>query len=559
MKKFVLSLLFVVAACDLQPKITALPDTVGEFISSRYPTLLADPNSQPEIYNSAATDYGVYASPEIYGAGDVDDYVLYSSVDDYIVPPQPVEEEPVAESVEQVPESTDAVNDEKEDDILSNEFESDDVLSVPDKQQDVTEKSDNKEPQQEDDIAWDENANTDDKLNVPEYTKENDNPDIITVARGDTLYVLAKKYDTSVDELAKLNDLKEPYKLLVGQKLRIRAAAKPDVVKQEAKPVPESKPKKVDQTPKEEPKQVVKETVKEKPKEPHKATTTRVDVNEIIVEPGDTLYSLSRRYSIPVNDLAVMNNLSVPFALYAGQKLKVPDLASAPVRNATKPAPKPDVKPVDDAKTTKQAEAKDVKPSQPKKETKETKPQQPKSKQTEKQPAKQPAQKQKADAKKPEQKQQKPKQSATDTKKASVSSTQKKTPTIAARSSSKFSWPVRGKILSNYGAKTNGLFNDGINIAGTIGAAVLAAENGVVAYAGNEVKGMGNLVIIQHSDGWMTVYAHMDSMNVRRGTRVSVGQKIGTIGKTGKVDKPQLHFEVRKGTRAYNPIQYLKK
>jgi murein DD-endopeptidase MepM/ murein hydrolase activator NlpD len=134
-----------------------------------------------------------------------------------------------------------------------------------------------------------------------------------------------------------------------------------------------------------------------------------------------------------------------------------------------------------------------------------------------------------------------------------------KQPAIAARSSSKFSWPVRGKILSNYGAKNKGLFNDGINIGAAAGTSVLAAENGVVAYAGNEVKGMGNLVIIQHSDGWMTVYAHMDSISLRRGARVNVGQKIGTVGKTGKVDKPQLHFEVRRGTKAYNPIQYLKK
>ena len=70
---------------------------------------------------------------------------------------------------------------------------------------------------------------------------------------------------------------------------------------------------------------------------------------------------------------------------------------------------------------------------------------------------------------------------------------------------------------------------------------------------------MGNLVIIQHSGGWMTVYAHMDAMNVRRGARVNVGQKIGTIGQTGKVDSPQLHFEIRKGTKAYNPTVYLKK
>ena len=118
---------------------------------------------------------------------------------------------------------------------------------------------------------------------------------------------------------------------------------------------------------------------------------------------------------------------------------------------------------------------------------------------------------------------------------------------------------MRGKILSNYGAKSSGLFNDGINIGATRGTAVKAAENGVVAYAGNEVKGMGNLIIIQHEDGWMTVYAHMDSMVVRRGARVSVGQQIGTVGETGKVDSPQLHFEIRKGTKAYNPTQYLKK
>lgn len=71
------------SACDLQPKITSIPDSIGEFITNRYPALLADPETQPEIYNSAATDYGVYASPELYGNADVDDYILYSSVDDY--------------------------------------------------------------------------------------------------------------------------------------------------------------------------------------------------------------------------------------------------------------------------------------------------------------------------------------------------------------------------------------------------------------------------------------------------------------------------------------------
>ena len=117
---------------------------------------------------------------------------------------------------------------------------------------------------------------------------------------------------------------------------------------------------------------------------------------------------------------------------------------------------------------------------------------------------------------------------------------------------------MRGKVLSQYGAKSGGLFNDGINIGAARGTKVGAAENGVVAYAGNEVKGMGNLIIIQHSGGWMTVYAHLDTMSVRRGAKVSVGQKIGTVGATGKVDVPQLHFEIRKGTKAYNPSSYLK-
>ena len=153
--------------------------------------------------------------------------------------------------------------------------------------------------------------------------------------------------------------------------------------------------------------------------------------------------------------------------------------------------------------------------------------------------------------------------SKTATKTTSVADTKKTTKratkTLAARSASKFSWPLRGKILSGFGSKPNGLVNDGINIAGTKGANVLAAENGFVAYAGNEVKGMGNLIIIQHSDGFMTVYAHMDTMSVRRGATVVVGQKIGTVGQSGKVDRPQLHFEIRKGTRAYNPVNYLKK
>ena len=430
MKKISLYFISVItlafAACDLQPKILSLPDTVGEFIASRYPALLADPETQPEIFNAASTDYGVYASPTLYGSVDNADYVEYASVDDYIVPPSSG-----VSMYGDVPTQT-AVD-----------------SGAP--------------------IVSGGTAIADaDYLRVPMYggvtmvqsTSE------ITVAAGDTLYSLAQLYGTTVDELIRENNLSAPYTLSVGQKLKVPVEKESMAVQTITVPT-------------------------------RATTTTRVELQEITVAVGDTLYSLSRKYSVPVNDLAVMNNLSAPFTLSVGQKLKVPNLNNAPVRTK--------VAATNDSNTAPTVAASG-----------------------------------------------KPKE------KISSDPTQK-LPTISARSSSKFSWPVQGKVLSAYGAKGDGLFNDGINIAAARGTSVGAAENGVVAYAGNEVKGMGNLIIIQHSGGWMTVYAHLDSMSVRRGNKVSVGQKIGTVGETGKVDQPQLHFEIRKGTKAYNPASYLKK
>lgn len=398
MKKIILifaGVLLTQTGCDLQPKVLSLPDSVGDFISARYPALLADPDKYPEIYNSAATDYGVYAAPELYGTDTTNDYVMYASIDDYIVPPQITSVDMGAE-----------IADEK--------------------------------AQQEEEIAV---ATVDDYILVPMY--------------GDTG---VQRTEIKTDDV-----------------LTIR---KPNVGAQQ---------------------------------------TTRVDLTEVVVLSGDTLYSLSRKYSVPVNDLAVMNKLTPPFNLKVGQKIRVPNLARVAVEST--------------GKTTVKVVEKSQKVSVENKSVQ-----------------------QKADAKMSTDK-----VASKQSEKKISSDPSKKLPKINARSSSKFSWPVRGKILSNYGAKTNGLFNDGINIGATRGAVVGAAENGVVAYAGNEVKGMGNLIIIQHDDGWMTVYAHMDSMVVRRGARVSVGQKIGTVGKTGKVDSPQLHFEIRKGTKAYNPTSYLKK
>lgn len=451
--KFFIPLFFCglgLVACDLQPKIASIPDSVGMFIEDRYPALLADPETQPEIYNSAATDYGVYASPELYGSANIDDYVLYASVDDYVLVPSKEDD-----TAPQTPIKEDKTSETK----IANEET--DYIVVP--------------------------MYGGPKSVIDEQPKDND---FIIVAKGDTLYSLSRKHNTNVADLAKINGLKEPYALSVGQRLKLKESAvkTPVLISQE----------KAEEIKKTQEVKVVKQDVKPESK--------RIGVTEIVVAKGDTLYSLSRKYEIPVNDLAVMNKLTPPFNLSVGQKLKVPQLADTKVAK------------VEEKKITPS-----IKQSSEKVATQTT-------------------------------------QTSTEVKPTKISSDPaKQLPKITSRSSSKFSWPVRGKILSQYGPKKAGLVNDGINISAPLGTWVKAAENGVVAYAGNEVKGMGNLIIIQHSDGWMSVYAHLDSMNVKRGTKVMVGQNIGKIGMTGKVDAPQLHFEIRRGTKSYNPIQYLKK
>ena len=121
-----------------------------------------------------------------------------------------------------------------------------------------------------------------------------------------------------------------------------------------------------------------------------------------------------------------------------------------------------------------------------------------------------------------------------------------------------FSLPVRGDILSGYGPKEGGLHNDGINIAAALGTPVTAAQSGVGAYVGDAIEGYGNLILLRHDEGYITAYAHLNSVSVKRGDTLSQGQPIGTVGQTGSVTQPQLHFEIRKGTKALNPAVYLR-
>jgi murein DD-endopeptidase MepM/ murein hydrolase activator NlpD len=120
-----------------------------------------------------------------------------------------------------------------------------------------------------------------------------------------------------------------------------------------------------------------------------------------------------------------------------------------------------------------------------------------------------------------------------------------------------FRWPVHGRVISQFGAKTNGQSNDGINVAVPEGTPVKATEDGVVAYAGNELKGYGNLVLVRHSNGYVSAYAHASEILVKRGDTIKRGQTIARAGQTGNVTSPQLHFEIRKGSTPVDPTQYL--
>jgi murein DD-endopeptidase MepM/ murein hydrolase activator NlpD len=120
-----------------------------------------------------------------------------------------------------------------------------------------------------------------------------------------------------------------------------------------------------------------------------------------------------------------------------------------------------------------------------------------------------------------------------------------------------FMWPVHGRVISGYGPKEDGLYNDGINIAAPKGAPVLAAASGVVAYVGDDLKSYGNLVLIRHGNGMITAYAHLASVRVKKGMTVRKGQSIGLVGSTGGVSSSQLHFEIRQGSKTCDPRQYL--
>ena len=234
---------------------------------------------------------------------------------------------------------------------------------------------------------------------------------------------------------------------------------------------------------------------------------------------GDTLFNLANRYDVNAFELARMNGLKKPYVIHVGNRLILP----SGVNSASF------VKKTTASKTI--AVSPKAAPSQ-----KSTAPRKNKTKSP-------------AWVSPPKLK----------VAKANARNVRKAISAPPKTSKKGFLWPVQGRIISNYGAKAKGLRNDGINIQAGRGTRVQAAENGVVAYAGNELRGFGNLLLIKHSGGWVTAYAHNDKLLVKRGQKIKRGQDIATIGSTGSVSSPQLHFEIRRGNKARDPRKLLRR
>jgi murein DD-endopeptidase MepM/ murein hydrolase activator NlpD len=230
-----------------------------------------------------------------------------------------------------------------------------------------------------------------------------------------------------------------------------------------------------------------------------------------VVRAGETLYSLGRTYGVSPSAIAKLNGFSGNVALRQGQTVRVPKGGSDtnPVVAATQQpqrVPANSSTQGDSDSNDTSGKPADIASAEPK-----------------------PVQQQMVDTAQPAQE----------------------------AGSLTFRWPVKGRVISGYGSKPGGLRNEGINIAVPEGTDVRAAEAGVVAYAGNELKGYGNLVLIRHEGGWVTAYAHNKDLFVKRGDTVKRGDVISKAGQTGSVSSPQVHFEVRKGATAMDPMRFL--
>jgi murein DD-endopeptidase MepM/ murein hydrolase activator NlpD len=293
-----------------------------------------------------------------------------------------------------------------------------------------------------------------------------------TVRPGETVYALGRIYDVKPGAIIEKNGLRAPYGLSIGQLVLIPAQPERPL-QPRARTV--SAPQRLGAVP--------------RTAQPRMAYAQD---SSHIVRQGDTLYNISKRYGVTVDELARANNIRQPYTISLNQRLAIPGqtaLEAAPLRR--EPVIAAPARPVD-------REALSAKV---------------------------------------------------------VRETMRPEPSAGFATGSPFAWPVRGPVLADFGDKQpGGTRSDGINIAAPIGAPVRAAADGEVVYRGDELDGYGNLLLVKHEDGWVSAYAHTDAILVRKGDYVRQGQVIAKVGRSGNVDRPQLHFQLRKNLQPQDPI-----
>jgi murein DD-endopeptidase MepM/ murein hydrolase activator NlpD len=275
---------------------------------------------------------------------------------------------------------------------------------------------------------------------------------IHTFRKNDTLWSVSNAYRVDLREMLDINHLSAPYRIQVGQRLKIPAPT------------------------------------------------------QYVAKPGDTIYKVSRLFDTTTTEIVRMNNLKKPYRLKVGQDLRLP----SKVQKSQEAQDKKVI--VSDIVSGQKVATVDREILPPIKE----------------------------------------KHQQEEIIQSSIIKSDTKT---THNNSGKLSFikPVSGQIISGYGPKSDGLHNDGINIKAAKGDAVRAAETGVVVYTGQEIEGYGKMVLIRHHGEYLTAYAHMDKILAKNGDKIKRGQVIGTVGATGNVKSPQLHFEIRKGRDAINP------
>ncbi|WP_045835793.1 LysM peptidoglycan-binding domain-containing M23 family metallopeptidase [Hyphomicrobium sp. 99] len=390
--------------------------------------------------------------------------------------------------------------------------------------------------------------------------------EMIEVQPGDTLYGLSRRHQVSLTELTSLNGLSNP-NLKPGQKLYLPAAngSSDRSSVAAAKAVEAATPLPAPLS----------------PAAPDVASRYNATYT---VRPGDSLYGIARSNKVKFAELQQVNGISDPRRVKPGMVLKVPgegareapsrmadstpmqppSVPSAPSFASASAASAPQAPPPSAAPSA-TAEVPPITPSPPARYGDATT-MQPTvinsekrvaslsdNKVTDASPDVPPAPP--ADKPAPADKPVQPEEKVA----VSVPSAVAEGASNAANNSGKLRWPTSGKIVAGFGGRPDGTHNDGINLQVPLGTEVHAAESGIVAYAGSELKGYGNLVLIRHDNGWVTAYAHNDELIVKRGDKVKRGQVISKAGKTGSVDQPQVHFELRQGSKPVDPMPYLEK